>query len=235
VDFTAIRQLLDPQPERQAWQPPSQLRNGAQQNLDHLIHAMGEHREGDHRNAYLFWAANRILDHHQPNRLGELAAAAVASGLPCREVDRTIRSAQQQARQDPHAITQPRPSARASALHGGSGQGATDRREHNRREHNGQAAKEAGGQAEQHRPGPVMEADRDEPEYQADGEANPASEAQSGGGAQAGSEAVTRGPVRPGPAMPSPEHLREPEAAGEATGEAASRPFEPGLEREAGE
>jgi hypothetical protein len=80
-----------------------------------------------------------------------------------------------------------------------------------------------------------MEADRDEPEHQADGEAKPASETQPGGGVQAGSEAATRGPVRPGPAMPSPERSHEPEATGEATGKAASRPFDPELEREAGE
>jgi hypothetical protein len=75
---------------------------------------MGERREGDYRNEYLFWAANRVLDHNQAERLEELAAAAVAAGLPSREVDRTIRSAQQQARQDPHARPQPSPAAQAS-------------------------------------------------------------------------------------------------------------------------
>jgi Bifunctional DNA primase/polymerase, N-terminal len=230
VDFTAVRQLVDPQPGRQAWQPPPHLRNGAPQNLDHLIRAMSERREGDYRNAYLFWAANRVLDHYQPERLDELAAAAVASGLPRREVDHTIRSAQQQARQDLHAIPPPRPTAGASASHGGSGQGATDRRERE-----SQAAKDAGGHAEQHRPGPVMEPDRDKPEHQAHGEAKPAGEAQPGGGVRADSGAAARGPVRPGPAMPGPEHLHELEATGEAAGETAGRPFEPEAEREAGE
>jgi Bifunctional DNA primase/polymerase, N-terminal len=219
VDFTAIRQLLEPQPGRQAWQPPPQLRNGAQQNLDHLIRAMGEHREGDYRNDYLFWAANRILDHHQPERLNELAAAAVASGLPRHEVDRTIRSAHQQARQDPHATPSPRPSAHISAAHGSRrGQRPADRCERD-----GQAGNDAERQPEQHRPGRVMEADRGEPGHQAGDEAQHGGEAQAGRGVRAGSGAVVRGPA----------HLRETDVTGEAAGEAMSRPFEP--EPEAGE
>jgi Bifunctional DNA primase/polymerase, N-terminal len=219
VDFTAIRQLVDPQPERQPWQPPPQLRNGAQQNLDHLIHAMGEHREGDYRNAYLFWAANRILDHNQPDRLDELAAAAMASGLPRREVDRTIRSAQQQTRQDPRATPQPRPSALASASHdGGRGQPSADRPERD-----GRAGKDAGRQLEQHRTGPVMEADRDEPGHQ------------TSRAAQAAGEAAAHGPQRSEPAAHTPKHPPKAEPASEASGEAAGRPFEPEPEREAGE
>ena len=215
VDFSAIRTLVDPQPERQTWQPPPHLRNGPRQNLDHLIRAMGEHREGDYRNEYLFWAANRILDHNQPDRLDELAAAAVASGLPRREVDRTIRSAQQQTRQDPHATPQPRPSALASASHdGGRGQRSADRPERD-----GQAGKDARRQPEQRRPSPVMEADRDEPERQ------------TGHEAQAAGEAAARGPERSEPAAHTFEHSRKAEPAGEATG----RPFAPEPEREAGE
>jgi hypothetical protein len=224
VDFTAVRQLVDPQPEREAWQPAPQLRNGAQQNLDHLIRSMGEHREGDYRNEYLFWAANRVLDHNQPERLEELAVAAVASGLPRREVDRTIRSAQQQARQDPHATPPPRPSTRVSATHGsGRGQQSADCRERD-----GQAGKDARRQPEQHGRGPVMQADRDEPKHQADA-------TQPARGAQIGGEAMTCGPARPGPAALGPEHLREPEVTSEASREAATRPFEPEPEREAGE
>jgi hypothetical protein len=231
VDFGAIRQLLDPQPERQPWQPPPQLRGGAQQNLDHLIRAMGEHREGDYRNAYLFWAANRILDHNQPDRLEELAAAAVASGLPRREVDRTIRSAQQQARQDPHATPPPRASARVSASRdGGRGQGPTGRRELD-----ACANRDAGRQAEQHRPGLVMEAAQDEPGHLPGDEAQPGGKALAGRGAEAGNEAAARSPGRPGPAAHGPEHLREPGATGEASGEASGRPFGPEPEREAGE
>ena len=231
VDFGAIRQLVDPQPERPAWQPPAQLRDGAQQNLDHIIRAMGARREGDYRNAYLFWAANRVLDHHQPERLDELTAAAVASGLPRREVDRTIRSAQQQARQDPHGTPQPRPPARVSASRdGGHGQGPTGRRELDAR-----ANRDAGRQAEQHRPGLVMEAAQDEPGHLSDDEAQPDGKAQAGRGAQAGNQAAACGPARPGPAAHGLEHLREPGATGEGSGEAAGRPFEPEPEPEAGE
>jgi hypothetical protein len=219
VDFTAIRQLVDPQPERQPWQPPSQLRNGAQQNLDHLIRAMGEHREGDYRNTYLFWAANRILDHNQAERLDELAAAAVASGLPRREVDRTIRSAQQQARQDPHATAQSRlPSLASVSRDGGRGQPSADRPERD-----GQADKDARRQAEQHRPGPVVEADRDEPQRHAGQEA------------QAASEAAAHGPKPSEPAAHTCEHPPKAEPVGEASGEAAGRPFELEPEQEAGE
>ena len=64
------------------------------------------------RNGFLHWAANRVLDHGQDERLTELANAAVAAGLPRREVDRTITSARQQPRQDPHATPQPRGQAR---------------------------------------------------------------------------------------------------------------------------
>ena len=60
------------------------------------------------RNGFLHWAANRVLDHGQDERLTELANAAVAAGLPRREADRTINSARQQPRQDPHATPQPR-------------------------------------------------------------------------------------------------------------------------------
>ena len=220
VDFTAIRQLVDPQPERQAWQPPPQLRDGARQNLDHLIRAMGEHREGDYRNDYLFWAANRVLDHNQPERLDELAAAAVASGLPRREVDRTIRSAQQQARQDPHATPPPRPSALASASHdGGRGQRSADRPERD-----GQAGKdvEAAGGAAPSRPG------------------------HGDGPGRARAPHRSRDPSTPGrprpavqiahePAAHTCEHPRAAEPVGEASGEAAGRPFPPEPEREAGE
>jgi hypothetical protein len=219
VDFTAIRQLVDPQLERQPWQPPPQLRDGARQNLDHLIRAMGEHREGDYRNAYLFWAANRILDHNQPERLDELAGAAVASGLPRREVDRTIRSAQQQARQAPHVAPQPPPSALASASHDdGRGQRSADRPDRD-----GQAGKDVRREAEQHRPGPAMETDRDEPGHH------------TGHETQAAGVAAACGPDRSQPAAHTCEHPRAAEPVGEPSGEAAGRPFPPEPEREAGE
>ena len=110
VDFGAVRQLVDPQPERPAWNPPQRVRDGGQ-NLDHLMTQMAGQPEGN-RNGFLHWAANRVLDHGQDERLTELANAAVAAGLPRREADRTITSARQQPRQDPHATPQPRGQAR---------------------------------------------------------------------------------------------------------------------------
>ena len=110
VDFAAVREQVDPQPQRQPWKAPQGVRDGAQ-NLDHLMTQMAGQPEGN-RNGFLHWAANRVLDHGQDERLTELANAAVAAGLPRREADRTITSARQQPRQDPHATPQPRGQAR---------------------------------------------------------------------------------------------------------------------------
>jgi hypothetical protein len=107
VDFGAVRQLVDPQPERPAWKPPERLRDGEAQDLSHLVQRMAGQPEGN-RDAFLFWASNRMLDHGQSGRLGELARAAEAAGLDRREIARTIESARQQQRQDPHASPQPR-------------------------------------------------------------------------------------------------------------------------------
>ena len=63
---------------------------------------MADQPEGN-RNGFLHWAANRVLDHGQDERLPELANAAVAAGLDRHEADRTIESARRTERQDPHA------------------------------------------------------------------------------------------------------------------------------------
>ena len=88
VDFGAVRQLVDPQRERPAGSRRSTCATAAQ-NLDHLVAQMAGQPEGN-RNGFLHWAANRVLDHGQDERLTELANAAVAAGLPRREADRTI-------------------------------------------------------------------------------------------------------------------------------------------------
>ena len=110
IDWAKVREHLQPQRERQ-WQPPAHLRDGGQQNLDHLVAHMADQPEGN-RNGFLHWAANRVLDHGQDERLPELANAAVAAGLDRREADRTIESARRTERQDPHATPQPRGPAR---------------------------------------------------------------------------------------------------------------------------
>ena len=115
IDWTRIREHLDPQRER-IWKPPAHVRDGGQQNLNHLVARMADQPEGN-RNGFLHWAANRVLDHGQDERLTELANAAVAAGLPRREADRTITSARQQPRQDPHATPQPRGQTRLTPRH----------------------------------------------------------------------------------------------------------------------
>jgi len=106
IDWAKVREHLEPQREHQ-WEPPARLRDGGQQNLDHLVAQMADQPEGN-RNGFLHWAANRVLDHGQDERLPQLANAAVAAGLDRREADRTIESARRTERQDPHATPQPR-------------------------------------------------------------------------------------------------------------------------------
>jgi hypothetical protein len=105
INWAAIREFLDPQPQR-AWEPRAHLRDGGRQNLDHLVGHMAGLDDG--RKRYLYWAANRVLDHGQPGRLDDLAAAARQAGVDGRVIERTIRSAQATARQDPHAGAYPR-------------------------------------------------------------------------------------------------------------------------------
>ena len=126
------------------------MRDGGQ-NLDHLVAQMAGQPEGN-RNGFLHWAANRVLDHGQDERLTELANAAVAAGLPRREVDRTITSARQQPRQDPHATPQPRGQAQlAPRREPAPAKGARE-------------AKAAGRQEEPPARVAVLKVDRDGPE-----------------------------------------------------------------------
>jgi hypothetical protein len=177
---------------------------------------MGEHREGDYRNEYLFWAANRILDHNQPERLDELAAAAVASGLPRREVDRTIRSAQQPTRQDPHAAPQPRGPARPAPPRDPAPQP--------------QARQEPAKRQEPQRGRTtVLEADRDGPQVPERPEPSHAQAHEPADRIEHPAAAPAREPAREheAPAEPSEPGREEP-----------GRPFaqaDPGPEREAGE
>ena len=101
VDFGAVRQMVaPPPPQKQAWNPPAHLQHGGQQNLDHLVNHMAGLDDG--RKRYLYWAANRILDHGQDDRLPYLAAAARAAGSDPRQIDATIDSAKRTPRQDPN-------------------------------------------------------------------------------------------------------------------------------------
>ena len=88
--WDAASQLLDPQPERA---PPQDSGAGRPRSLDHLAGWVASQPEGN-RNAGLFWAANRAVEAGDTATLDAIARAAQAAGLPEREVDRTIRSAQ---------------------------------------------------------------------------------------------------------------------------------------------
>jgi hypothetical protein len=106
IAWAIIRERLDPQPERTAW-TPRQHSDGRAQNLDHLVRFVAGQAEGN-RDAALYWACCRALDHGQPDLLTALGRAAQDVGLSQREVDRTIQSARQTGRQDPHVISEPR-------------------------------------------------------------------------------------------------------------------------------
>ncbi len=100
VDFTAIRSLLDPQPERQPARLPAG-RDGTPRDAGHLAGWVAALPEGN-RNDGLFWAANRAIEAGDPAALEAIARAAEAAGLDAREVGRTIASAQRQ-----HAAPRP--------------------------------------------------------------------------------------------------------------------------------
>jgi Bifunctional DNA primase/polymerase, N-terminal len=227
VDFGAVRQLVEPQRERTPWNPPQQVRDGGRQNLDHLVQHMAGLDDG--RKRYLFWAANRILDHGQPERLADLAAAARAAGSDPRQIERTIESARQQQRQDPHAaVPQPRESVRVSVPRGGRRQNPEPE---GPRQRDGQADRDAGQQPERRGRVVVLEADRDGAE--APGQPEP------------GQEPVSRtehSAARPAGQEAERDRERvtgaEPEAASVPGREEPARPFaqpEPEPEREAGD
>ena len=63
-------------------------------DVSHLAGWVAAQQEGN-RNEGLFWAANRAVEAGDTETLGQLAQAARDAGLDDREIDRTIRSAQQ--------------------------------------------------------------------------------------------------------------------------------------------
>lgn len=92
--WSAAKQLLDPQSERQSSRAPQRPAEGPR-DVSHLAAWVAAQPEGN-RNAGLFWAANRAVEAGDTATLGSLAKAARDAGLDAREADRTIRSAQQQ-------------------------------------------------------------------------------------------------------------------------------------------
>ena len=94
-DWAAARELLDPQPQRQPARAPQRTADGPR-DVGHLAAWVASQSEGN-RNAGLFWAANRAVEAGDTAALDGLARAARDAGLDAREIDRTIRSAQQTA------------------------------------------------------------------------------------------------------------------------------------------
>lgn len=91
-DWTAAREHLDPQRERQPQRGPQRQADGPR-DVSHLAAWVASQQEGN-RNQGLFWAANRAVEGGDTATLDKLAHAARQAGLDEREIDRTIRSAQ---------------------------------------------------------------------------------------------------------------------------------------------
>ena len=92
-NWSAAKELLDPQPQRQASRVPQRTADGPR-DVSHLAAWVAAQPEGN-RNAGLFWAANRAVEAGDTATLDGLARAARDAGLDDREIGRTIRSAQQ--------------------------------------------------------------------------------------------------------------------------------------------
>jgi hypothetical protein len=96
-DWSAAKQMLAPQPQRQAYRAPEYVA-GQPKDLSHLAAWVASQPENSHnRNNALFWASCRAAEAGDAATLGNLASAARAAGLDDREIDRTISSAQRTA------------------------------------------------------------------------------------------------------------------------------------------
>jgi len=92
-NWAQAKELLDPQPQRREWQPRP---GSGQQDLSHLARLVAGKAEGG-RNEALFWAACRAAEAGRTDVFPELATSALAAGLPRREVERTLASAERTA------------------------------------------------------------------------------------------------------------------------------------------
>jgi hypothetical protein len=91
IDFAAIRDHLQPQPESRSRQPRTGYQGAAR-----LADWVADLPEGN-RNAGTFWAACRAVEHGDSETLAAIARAAVSTGLDHRAVDKTIASARRTA------------------------------------------------------------------------------------------------------------------------------------------
>jgi hypothetical protein len=107
LDWQAVVRLLEPHPARSCSRQAGEL--------NALIGWVARLEPGN-RNCGLFWAACRMVEAGQEQLLGDLAAAAAATGLPISEVNRTIASARRTitGQRLSHACTRPSESAGAT-------------------------------------------------------------------------------------------------------------------------
>jgi len=92
LDWSAAVRILQPEQDRSH---PSHLPGTP--NASRLI-SWVERLEAGNRNCGLFWAACRALEAGHPDLLDDIAAAAAMTGLPEREITRTIASARRTTR-----------------------------------------------------------------------------------------------------------------------------------------
>ena len=112
LSWLAVTGLLEPAPDR-----PARDWAAVPVDVDRLA-AWVERLEEGNRNSGLFWAACRAIENGRASQLGDLAAAAAKTGLPGREIARTIASARR--------FAQPRSQHRAApAWSGHAGDDAT--------------------------------------------------------------------------------------------------------------
>ena len=105
VDWAAIREVVDPQPERSVWTP----RGDRPTELRHLPGWVASIPQGQGlRNQLNFWAMCRAAEAGDPAVMDEICRAAISNGKPEREVMASRRSAERTA--IPQA--EPRPFAR---------------------------------------------------------------------------------------------------------------------------
>ena len=87
LNWAEVTSLLDPDPDG-----PARLWAARAGEVAWLA-AWVERLEEGNRNSGLFWAACRVVEDGQSDRLGDLAEAAARTGLPRTEIARTIASA----------------------------------------------------------------------------------------------------------------------------------------------
>lgn len=92
LDWAEVTRLLEPQRERLIRRRVATIEDPAR-----LVAWVARLEEGN-RNCGLFWAACRAVETGQESLLGSLASAAATTGLPDREITRTIVSARRTVR-----------------------------------------------------------------------------------------------------------------------------------------